>query len=134
MYKTAPQTRSLMGRSLVLIAVLACTSVVGFAQALASERDQIYLLQQATGDAGDARSHRYDLVPLGTVAGARRAAVPEIGGHILVLTEEGRVWSWGDNRSAQLGIGSTAAQEGWVAVESLSDVSLSPQAQVTQSR
>ena len=119
--RSASWTRSLTDRSIVLLIVLAGAGDC-FGQALASEPDQIYLLQQSTVDA-QSGSHRYAFAPIGTIAGARKVAVPEAGGHILVLTAEGRVWAWGDNRNAQLGNGSASPQEGWAAVESLDNVS-----------
>ena len=121
--KPASRIRSLVARSVVFLAALSAASVVSRAQTIASDRDQIYILQQSAGDASAVQSQPYALTPLGTLAGARTAAAPEVGGHILVLTAEGRVWAWGDNRNAQLGIGSSAPQDGWVAIESIRNVS-----------
>jgi alpha-tubulin suppressor-like RCC1 family protein len=104
--------------SLFAFAVLACASVVSQIPVFAAENEQVYLLQHAS----ETQSSPYALTKLGALAGARKAAAPETGGHILVLTGEGRIQAWGDNRNSQLGIGSSAPQEGWVSVESISDV------------
>jgi alpha-tubulin suppressor-like RCC1 family protein len=91
-------------------------------QAIAAEGEQIYVLTersvQATGDP----TQNYSFGPIGIVPGARRLAVPENGAHILVLTENGRVWTWGDNSNGQLGVGDLLAHDGWSPVESLGDV------------
>src|SRR4051812_34355263 len=120
---TAFWTPSVTGRFLVVLMALAGAHVECSAQALASEPDQIYLLQQSVSDTSQSESHRYAFAPLGSIAGARKVAVPEAGGHILVLTEQGHVWTWGDNRNSQLGNGSASPQEGWAAIESLGNVS-----------
>jgi alpha-tubulin suppressor-like RCC1 family protein len=59
---------------------------------------------------------------VGRIAGAVRIAVPETGGHIVVLTSGGEVWTWGDNTSGQLGTGDREPVEGWHRVEELNDV------------
>ena len=115
--KIAFRTRCI-NESLFALVVLACASVVNQLPVFAAENEQVYLLQHAS----ETQSPPYALTKLGAVAGARKSAVPETGGHILVLTGEGRIRSWGDNRSSQLGIGNSAPQEGWVSVESISDV------------
>ncbi len=46
----------------------------------------------------------YAVRDIGRIAGAVRLALPEAGGHALVLTETGKVWAWGDNRRGQLGV------------------------------
>ena len=81
--------RSVTGRSLVVLMALAGAHVECSGQALASEPDQIYLLQQSASDTPQSESHRYAFAPLGSIAGARKVAVPEAGGHILVLTAAG---------------------------------------------
>ncbi|MBN9661583.1 MAG: hypothetical protein J0H49_25530 [Acidobacteria bacterium] len=78
--------------------------------------ERIYLLeQQVQGPAP------YSLRTLGEIEGARRAAVPETGGHVLVLTSLGRVWGWGQNLYGQLGTGDRAARAGFIEVPGLSD-------------
>ncbi|MGJ5814091.1 RCC1-like domain-containing protein [Paludibaculum fermentans] len=79
--------------------------------------ERVYLLErQAQGSAP------YAFRSLGEIEGARRAAVPETGGHVLVLTSLGRVWGWGQNLHGQLGTGDTAARAGFVEVPRLSEV------------
>ncbi len=64
----------------------------------------------------------YSVRDIGRVAGAVRLALPEAGGHALVLTETGKVWAWGDNRTGQLGVGDTRVRPEWVAVAELDSV------------
>lgn len=80
--------------------------------AFAAER--VYLLEQR----GPAASFQ----PLGELHGARRVAVPAAGGHLLVATARGLVYSWGQNLYGQLGTGDTAAHAGFVAVPGVFDV------------
>ena len=54
----------------------------------------------------------YSVRDIGRIAGAVRLALPEAGGHALVLTETGKVWAWGDNRTGQLGVGDTSGPPG----------------------
>jgi alpha-tubulin suppressor-like RCC1 family protein len=79
--------------------------------------ERIYLLEQQARD-----SAPYLFRSLGEIEGARRAAVPETGGHVLVLTSLGRVWGWGQNLHGQLGTGDRAARPGFIEVPGLSDV------------
>ncbi|MGJ5818391.1 hypothetical protein [Paludibaculum fermentans] len=64
----------------------------------------------------------YGVLEAGQIAGAVRIAVPEAGGHVLVLTNSGTVWGWGDNSQGQLGTGDREPVSGWRAVEGLSKV------------
>jgi hypothetical protein len=64
----------------------------------------------------------YSVRDIGRVAGAARLALPETGGHALVLTETGKVWAWGDNRRGQLGVGDTTDHPDWVPVAELDSV------------
>ena len=64
----------------------------------------------------------YSVRDTGGVAGAVRLALPESGGHVLALTETGKVWAWGDNHRGQLGVGDTSVHAGWVAVTELDSV------------
>jgi alpha-tubulin suppressor-like RCC1 family protein len=90
--------------------------------ALAAEDDQIYVLTERAVPSTDGTSPQYAFGSMGTVAGAHRLAVPENGRHILVLTQDGRVWTWGDNSSGQLGAGNLLARDTWAQVENLEDV------------
>ncbi|QOY85752.1 RCC1 domain-containing protein [Paludibaculum fermentans] len=79
--------------------------------------ERIYLLeQQAQGSAP------YSFRTLGEIEGARRVAVPETGGHVLVLTSLGRVWGWGQNLHGQLGTGDRAARAGFIEVPGISEI------------
>ena len=64
----------------------------------------------------------YSVRDIGRVAGAVRLALPEGGGHALVLTATGRVWAWGENPSGQLGVGDTTVHAKWLAVPELDSV------------
>ncbi len=64
----------------------------------------------------------YSVRDIGRIAGAVRLALPEAGGHALVLAEAGKVWAWGDNRTGQLGVGDTTVRTEWVAVPELDSV------------
>ncbi|MGJ5814090.1 hypothetical protein [Paludibaculum fermentans] len=79
--------------------------------------ERVYLLErQAQGSA------LYSFRSIGEIEGARRAAVPETGGHVLVLTSLGRVWGWGQNLHGQLGTGDRAAKAGFIEVSGLSGI------------
>lgn len=64
----------------------------------------------------------YSFRSIGEVEGARKVALPETGGHVLVLTADGRVYAWGQNASGQLGAGDVTARSVWAAVEGLSGI------------
>ena len=64
----------------------------------------------------------YSVRDIGRVAGAVRLALPEAGGHVLVLTETGKLWAWGENSRGQLGVGDAGVHPGWVAVTGLDSV------------
>ncbi|MGC4054263.1 MAG: RCC1 domain-containing protein [Paludibaculum sp.] len=81
----------------------------------ASSAQHVSLLQKQPGQ-GPAQ---YAVQPLGEVDGARKVALPEAGGHVLVLTTQGRVYGWGQNASGQLG---AASRSGWSEVDGLSGV------------
>lgn len=104
-------------KSSIFFAILCGCGIQTFAQTAASQRE-ILLLQQFTEGA-----QPLPLTSLGSVVGARKVSVPESGGHVLVLTEEGRVFAWGDNRNGQLGASNSTTHAGWVAVESVEQVS-----------
>jgi alpha-tubulin suppressor-like RCC1 family protein len=59
---------------------------------------------------------------IGEVDGARKVALPETGGHVLVLTTQGRVQGWGLNAQGQLGPGRASGAGGWSEVDGLSGV------------
>ncbi|MGJ5813755.1 RCC1 repeat-containing protein [Paludibaculum fermentans] len=92
---------------------LALTAIM--APAWGAERIQI--LQENTG-----QNAQYSFRSIGSVAGARNLALPETGGHILVRTVEGAVWSWGNNSQGQLGTGDIQARAGWAHVQGLGAV------------
>ncbi|MGJ5814092.1 RCC1 domain-containing protein [Paludibaculum fermentans] len=85
--------------------------------AAAQGTERVYLVEQPA-PAGAPYSFR----SLGEVAGARRAAVPETGGHVLVLTAEGRVWGWGQNLYGQLGPGDSAVWARFAEVAGVTEV------------
>ncbi|MBN9661584.1 MAG: hypothetical protein J0H49_25535 [Acidobacteria bacterium] len=99
-----------------------CRAAIGIAAAWVCvaapvwSAEKIYLLeQQVRGSAP------YSFRSLGEIEGARRAALPETGGHVLVLTSLGQVWGWGQNLHGQLGTGDRAVKPGFVEVSGLSD-------------
>ncbi|QOY85751.1 RCC1-like domain-containing protein [Paludibaculum fermentans] len=94
------------------LAVLACVSL----PAAGSQR--VYLLEPAAG-----MNPAYSLRSLGELEGARKVALPENGGHVLVLTQQGRVYGWGQNLHGQLGTGDVAARSIWTEVAGLTGVS-----------
>ena len=117
--KKDPGSRTLRLSTLILLALI--IGCAGSVQAAASEGEQIYVLAAPSAATGEA-SQPYAFGPMGTVAGARRLSVPEIGRNLIVLTEEGRVWTWGDNSSGQLGTGDLLARSTWVEVEGVDQV------------
>jgi len=94
--------------ALLFITALTPTSAAGETISLLSE--------------GSSSSAPFSFASIGMVPNARRVAVPETGRHVLVLTAEGGVWSWGDNSNGQLGSGTLTRRDGWASVEDLSDV------------
>lgn len=83
-------------------------------RAQASESQQIYILSEQAESRPGVQSQPYALKLTGSVPGAARLAVPESGRHLLVLTREGKVWSW----DAPI----DAASSAWVEVGSLDSV------------
>ena len=104
-----------VGLNLNRFAIFALTALALMAagSAPAWSSDQIYLLEeQAASQAKDGPA--YSLRVIGTVEAAARLALPEAGGHVLLLTGNGRVQAWGDNSQGQLGAGDIKAHQGWV--------------------
>lgn len=64
----------------------------------------------------------YQIRRIGEIPNAVKIAAAPAGGHVLVLTGEGRVWAWGDNTYGQLGTGDTGPVRGWREVAELTDV------------
>ncbi|KAK3280606.1 hypothetical protein CYMTET_11558 [Cymbomonas tetramitiformis] len=61
------------------------------------------------------QGHYHDVGPLQRVESLRGIDVASAsagGGHSMVLTPEGKVWAWGDNRDGQLGLGMRGADVG----------------------
>lgn len=78
----------------------------------------IYLLQEKT----DLSQPQYPIVGLGALPGAARIAVSSAGRHILVVTENGTVWTWGANHQGQLGTGDTKETANWRLVPGLQGI------------
>jgi Regulator of chromosome condensation (RCC1) repeat len=100
-------------KCLTVFALIAATAAIAL-QAVGPESEQVYILSEQPA--------AYTFRSVGTIAGARILAVPETGGHVLVLTDQGRVWTWGSNGSGQLGNGNILARVGWAAVTGLDEV------------
>ena len=83
----------------------------------APESEQIYILTEQS----DGRTSPYRFHSIGTIPGARTLAVPETGANLLVLTEGGRVWAWG-NESGKPGNRGTLSRYGWAEVDGLEEV------------
>lgn len=79
--------------------------------------ERIQLLQETPGQAGPVTFRS-----IGSVTGARNLALPETGGHILVRTVDGAVWSWGSNAQGQLGVGDEKDRAAWSQVPGLDSV------------
>src|SRR5262249_32782015 len=93
----------------------------GAAAGLAAGDEQIYALRQGSAPAN---GRSYIFGSLGSVPGAQKLAIPEVGGHILVLTDAGLVWTWGDSNMTGLrGRGDRVSNGSWMPVEGLTDVS-----------
>ena len=107
--------------SAICLAVLLGAACVSTASA---QDSHIRLLEEKLIQAtpGSLPAVSYSVRDIGRIAGAVRLALPEAGGHALVLTETGRVWAWGDNRTGQLGVGDTRVRPEWVAVPELDSV------------
>ncbi|MGJ5814862.1 hypothetical protein [Paludibaculum fermentans] len=103
--------------SFFLIAAL--VPVTQAAEAAAGKPQGIVRLLATSPADNDAR---YGVLEAGQIPGAVRIAIPEAGGHVLVLTRAGTVWAWGDNSQGQLGTGDREQVSGWRAVEGLSAV------------
>jgi alpha-tubulin suppressor-like RCC1 family protein len=112
------QTLGLGLKSVAIFGFIAGTATIAL-KALAPEGEQIYILREQF----DQQLSQYSFQLIGTVAGARTIALPETGGYVLVLTDLGRVWTWGSNSGGQLGNGNILAQDGWAAVTGLDEVS-----------
>jgi uncharacterized repeat protein (TIGR01451 family) len=93
------------------IAVLAGSSLFGAERIVILEERMAELPTEPVATAG--------VREIGRITGAVRLAIPEAGGHLLVLTREGKVWAWGDNSHGQLGTGGTQPVKGWARVERL---------------
>ncbi|MGC4048911.1 MAG: hypothetical protein QM757_05235 [Paludibaculum sp.] len=78
----------------------------------------IRLLQERGGEA----TTTYPVHTIGQVDGAIRIAVPQAGRHLLVLTEAGQIWVWGDNSYGQLGTGDQEPVQGWMPLEGLTGI------------
>lgn len=75
------------------------------------------MLQETPGQAA-----QVSFRSIGSVTGARNLALPETGGHILVRTVDGAVWSWGSNAQGQLGVGDEKDRAAWSRVPGLDSV------------
>lgn len=84
-----------------------------------SEPGQRILLVEAGSDSNGKTPQRREI---GTIDGAQRIAVPENGGHLLVLRRDGKLQAWGDNSHGQLGTGDMEPAAGWREVEGLDQV------------
>ncbi|MGJ5814093.1 RCC1-like domain-containing protein [Paludibaculum fermentans] len=93
-------------------AVLTCVA------APAGGTTRVYLLEQAAGTSPSS----YAVRAIGELAGARKVAVPETGGHVLALTQQGLVYGWGRNSFGQLGSGDLNTRSEWTAAAGVSDI------------
>lgn len=59
---------------------------------------------------------------IGEFEGALKISVAPLGGHVLVLTEDGHVWAWGDNSFGQLGVADANVDGAWRLVAGLDGV------------
>jgi hypothetical protein len=110
--------------SLVFVIGMLCTASAADVQPAGCSAPRIRLLEEkpVAAVAGSAPGGLYSLRELGCIFGARRLALPESGHHVLLLTSQGTVWAWGENRAGQLGAGDAALHPGWVEVANLDEV------------
>lgn len=85
----------------------------------ASDR-RIFLLR-ARAEPGRARLS-FERLELGRISNADRIATGIGGQHVLVLTADGEVWSWGLNGQGQPGAGDRESREGWIRLQGLTEV------------
>jgi uncharacterized repeat protein (TIGR01451 family) len=101
-----------------VIAVSVLTGTGALVTAADTPRGVVRLLEEKSQNSDGL----YPVTTIGHIDGATRIAVPEAGGHVLVLTDAGIVWAWGDNTQGQLGSGDTDPIVGWRPVEGMARV------------